>query len=102
MIFKSTATTISPIWRSNSPAQLNTDGRFAETCGLPELKTVCHIKVMDNPVAQPKGPPIEADPRLDGAALAALRQRGLSDAAIRRALASLRPSHASRPGADPG
>ena len=50
---------------------------------------------MDNPVAHPKGPPIEADPRLDGAALAALRKRGLSDAAIRRALASLRPTHPS-------
>ena len=54
---------------------------------------------MDNPIAQPKGPPIEADPRLDGAALAALRKRGLSDADIRRALSSLRPAHPSRPGA---
>ena len=54
---------------------------------------VCQIRVMDTPGAQPKGPPIEADPRLDGAALAALRKRGLSDAAIRRALASLRPAH---------
>ena len=48
---------------------------------------------MDTPGAQPKGPPIDADPRLDGAALAALRKRGLSDAAIRQALASLRPVH---------
>ena len=54
---------------------------------------------MDNSMAQPKGPPIEADPRLDRAALAALRQRGLSDADIRRALASLRPSYPTRPGA---
>ena len=51
---------------------------------------------MDNPIAQPKGPFIEADPRLDGAALAALRKRGHSDAAIRRALSSLRPALPSR------
>ena len=58
---------------------------------LPGPKAVCHIRVMDTPGAQPKGPPIDADPRLDGAALAALRKRGISDAEIRRALASLRP-----------
>jgi hypothetical protein len=48
---------------------------------------------MDKPVETPKSFPIETDPRLDDAALAALRKRGLSDAAIRRALASLKPAY---------
>jgi len=59
---------------------------------LPAAKLICHIAAMDKQAGSPSSVPIVADPRLDQAALAALRQRGLSDAAIRRALASLKPT----------